>query len=52
MKKKYEIFMNQTGNPVGSGVRMNIEAESEFEAIQKAKAKYPHYQVASVKEKK
>lgn len=52
MKKKYEVFMNKTGNPLGSGVRYTIEADSEYDAIQKAQSQHPHDKVASIKEKK
>ncbi|MBQ8337790.1 MAG: hypothetical protein IJY33_01460 [Oscillospiraceae bacterium] len=51
MKKTYEVFVNRTGNPSGSGTRMNIQAESEHEAIQIAKKRHPNEVVASIKQK-
>lgn len=51
MKKKYEIFVNESGNPHGSGVRFTVEAESESDAIALAKKRYPNKVIASVKEK-
>ena len=49
MKKEYSVFLTKTGNPNSSGVRMYIEAETEFEAIQIAlKRAAPGYQVASI----
>lgn len=49
MKNEYVIFMNETGNPNGSGVELRIMAESEFEAIQKAQKQYPRYKIARIK---
>lgn len=51
MKKTYVVFVNQSGNPHGSGVQVTVQAESETEAMQKALRNHPGYQVASIKEK-
>ncbi len=53
MKKTYEVFCNSTGNPNASGVRVRVEAESEFEAMQIAlrRAGGSNTKVASIKEK-
>lgn len=51
MKKTYEVFLNESGNPYGSGLRITVYANSEFEAIQIAKRQYPNKQIASIKEK-
>lgn len=36
MKKTYEVFVNKTGNPNGSGTRVTVQAESEHEAMRLA----------------
>ena len=51
MKKTYEVFVNKTGNPYGSGTRFTVQAESEHDAIQQALRRYPNDKVASIKEK-
>ena len=51
MKREYIIFMNESGNPSGSGVQLSIMAETEFEAIQKAQQRYPRYKVAKIRVK-
>lgn len=52
MKKKYEISMNDDGNPTHyPQTTFNIEADTEFSAIQKAQKRYPSKKVCSVKQK-
>ncbi len=51
MKKVYTVFVNTTGNPNGSGVQVTVQAESEFEAMQKALRDHPNCKVASIKQK-
>lgn len=51
MKKNYEVFVNETGNPYGSGIRFIVQAESEHDAIQQALKRYPNKKIASVKQK-
>ncbi len=52
MKKTYEVFVNTTGNPNGSGTRITVQAESEHEAMQIALQRSPRgYVVASIKQK-
>ena len=51
MKKNYEVFMNESGNPHGSGIRFTVQAESETEAKQIAMKRYPNKVIASLKQK-
>lgn len=51
MKKNYEVFVNESGNPHGSGVRFTVQAESETDARQIALKRYPNKVIASIKEK-
>lgn len=51
MKKTYVILVNSTGRPTSGGVRVTVQAESEFEAIRLAiqRAGVPNGQAAEVK---
>lgn len=51
MKKNYEIFMNESGNPHGSGIRFTVQADNETEAKQIAQKRYPYKVIASIKQK-
>lgn len=51
MKKNYEIFVNESGNPHGSGLRITVQADNETEAKQIALKRYPYKVIASIKQK-
>lgn len=51
MKKEYTVFVSKTGSTSSGGVSFVVQADSEFEAIQKAEKSHPGYKVASIKEK-
>ena len=55
MKKRFEIVMNKGGKYTQgitpSGIYVTVEAETEFEAIKKAKALHPGLEPARVRVK-
>ena len=51
MKKTYQVYMSKNGSKFSSGVSLTVYADSEFEAIQEAKKRYPNLEVAEVKQK-
>ena len=53
MKKTYSVLVNNTGRPTSGGVRVTVQADSEFEAMRLAiqRAGVPNGQVAEIKQK-
>ena len=53
MKKTYSVLVNDTGRATSGGVRLTVQAESEFEAMRLAiqRAGVRNGQVAEIKQK-
>ena len=51
MKNTYVIFLTKSGNRCESGVQLQVQADSEFNAIQIALQRHPGLKVASIKAK-